>query len=316
MPAAWVAGAAAIGGSLISANASQSAAGQQTSAARDANINQQTNFNQTTQNLSPFLNAGQLSLQQLMQGMGIGPQAVGPTQGVDYSSNLVQNVDGKSFMSNDLQNDPYYRQAWDQIVKGQGGNSQVINPQTLEAQLKAQLQGGQSGPAYGSLNKPFSLQDFQASPAYNFNLDQGTQAINKAAAARGNFYAPSTLQDISKFSQGLASNEYQNAFSNYNTSLNNIYSRLSNLSGSGQNAAVQQGGFAAQAANQMGANTIGAGNAAAAGTVGSANAVNSGIGNAYNAYLMNQILGQNQKGTYGADPNFSGDAAASMAASG
>jgi len=142
--------------------------------------------------------------------------------------------------------------------------------------------------------KPFGMEDFQASPAYKFNLEQGQQAINKGAAARGQFYNPATLQDLAKYSQGLASNEFQNAFSNYNTGLNNIWSRLYGLSGTGQNAAAQTGGFGAQATGQMGADITGAANAGAAGTVGMANAITGALGQGTNAYLMNKILQQNQ----------------------
>jgi len=142
--------------------------------------------------------------------------------------------------------------------------------------------------------KPFGMEDFQASPAYQFNLEQGQKAINKGAAARGTFYNPATLQDLAKYSQGLASNEFQNAFSNYNTNLNNIWNRLYGLSGTGQNAAAQTGGFGAGAANQISGDITGSANASAAGTVGIANAITGALGQGTNAYLMNQILQQNQ----------------------
>lgn len=144
------------------------------------------------------------------------------------------------------------------------------------------------------LIKPFGLDDFQASPAYNFNLQQGQQAIDKAANARGNFYAPQTLQDISKFSQGLASNEFQNAFSNYNTNQQNVWNRLYGLSNLGQASAAGTAQAGGNAANQIGAATIGAGNNQAAGTIGVGNALTGGLQNGYNAYMWNQILQQQQ----------------------
>jgi hypothetical protein len=103
----------------------------------------------------------------------------------------------------------------------------------------------------------FGVKDFEESPAYQFNLQQGQKAIEKAAAARKTFYAPQTLQDIGRFSQGLASNEFQNAFNNYNTNMNNVWNRLYSLSGSGQNAGAQLGAFGANAANAMGDNITG-----------------------------------------------------------
>jgi hypothetical protein len=155
---------------------------------------------------------------------------------------------------------------------------------------------GQRTTSGGDLNQPFTLDKFQQSPAYQFNLEQGQQAINKGAAARGGFYQPGTLQDIAKFSQGLASNEFQNAFSNYNTNQNNIWNRLYGLSGSGQNAAANLGGFAGTAAGNIGNSITGGANAQAAGQVGQANALTGALGQGYNAYMMQQLLGRNQQG--------------------
>ncbi len=154
------------------------------------------------------------------------------------------------------------------------------------------------GGGYGSLAQPFDLSKFQQSPAYQFNLEQGQQAINKGANARGNYYAPQTLQDLGKFSQGMASNEFQNAYQNYNQNQANVWNRLYGVSGSGQNAAANMGGFATATGGQIGQNIIGAGNAQAAGQIGVGNAITGGLNNAYNAYLTQQILGQNQSSNF------------------
>ncbi len=155
------------------------------------------------------------------------------------------------------------------------------------------LSGDPNSGNFGQLTHQFGLSDFQQSPAYQFNLEQGKAAIDKASASRGKFYNPSTLQDIAKYSQGLASNEYQNAFSNYNTNMGNIYNRLSGISGAGQNAAANLGGFSGTLAGQLGSNITGAGNAQAAGQVGVGNAITGGIANYQNAQLMQQMLAQN-----------------------
>lgn len=149
------------------------------------------------------------------------------------------------------------------------------------------------------LTTPFGMQQFQESPAYQFNLQQGKQAIDKAAAARSGYYQPATLQDISRFSQGLASNEFQNAFNNYWTNQGNQFNMLNTLSGQGQNAAAQTGAFGANAAGQIGQNMMGGANAQAAGLVGGANAITGGLSSVYNNYLMNQILSRNQGSMFG-----------------
>lgn len=55
---------------------------------------------------------------------------------------------------------------------------------------------------------PFS--GFQADPGYQFRQEQGEQAINRAAAARGGRLSGRTLKELGRFNQGLASQEYQN----------------------------------------------------------------------------------------------------------
>jgi hypothetical protein len=180
----------------------------------------------------------------------------------------------------DLQQQMYQQTRSDLAPWMQGG-------QVALSQLQSQLP---------QFTQPFGMQQFQESPAYQFNLEQGQQAINKGAAARGGFYQPGTLQDIARFSQGLASNEFQNAFGNYNTNLNNIWNRLSGLSGSGQNAAAGLGGFATQTGANIGNAITGGANAQAAGQVGQANALTGALGQGYNAYMMQQLLGRNQQG--------------------
>lgn len=145
--------------------------------------------------------------------------------------------------------------------------------------------------------KAFGLSDFQASPAYQFNLQQGQQAIDKSANARGNFYAPQTLQDISKFSQGTASNEFNNAYNMYGQNQQNVWNRLYALSGTGQSAANQTGTFGAAAANNQGNFALTGAGASAAGSMALGGNINQGIGNAYNQYLYNQMLQENP--TYG-----------------
>lgn len=262
MPFAIAAVAAAVigaGSSMYSANEAENA---QHDAAQKASEGQMGMFNRTQANLQPWLTSG-----------GNARDALDVYAGQPMSLEAIRSklaLSGKYPMG-----DP-----------------------TIDVDAKRIFDQQQNDPNYGKLLKPFGMEDFKASPAYQFNLEQGQQAINKASAARGKFYAPATLQDVSKFSQGLASNEFQNAYNNYNTNMGNIWNRLYSLSGQGQNAAANLGGFGTTVASQVGQNQIGAGNAAAASQIAGGNAVNNSIGSAYNAYLTNQILASNQGSTY------------------
>lgn len=126
---------------------------------------------------------------------------------------------------------------------------------------------------------------FTSSPGYQFMMNQGTNAVQNSAAARGGVNSGNTLKSLTQYGQGLANQTYQQYLGN-----------IQGLVGMGQNAAAMQGGFAQNFGAQAGANMIGAGNALAAGQVGSANAINAGIGGVGQAgmnyalmdYLRNQ----------------------------
>lgn len=53
-----------------------------------------------------------------------------------------------------------------------------------------------------------ALQAFQTGPGYQFAMDQGTQAANRAASAGGMLTSGNTLMALTRFGQGLANQEY------------------------------------------------------------------------------------------------------------
>lgn len=130
---------------------------------------------------------------------------------------------------------------------------------------------------------------FQESPQYQFNLEQGEQAINRSAAGRNNAMNPATTKALMKYGSGLASGEYQNWLSNYYTNLN----QYANLSGQGLNASAQQplySGNAQIAAGQMTGNAnIGLVNSAS--NLASSIVDNSTAQNYLNALLGNRSTG-------------------------
>lgn len=55
---------------------------------------------------------------------------------------------------------------------------------------------------------------FQTSPGYQFQMDQGQQALMRSAAARGELQSGETGLDTMRFSQGLADQEFGNWLAN------------------------------------------------------------------------------------------------------
>ena len=103
---------------------------------------------------------------------------------------------------------------------------------------------------------------FQAGPGYQFAMDQGQQALERSAAARGSLQSGQTGIDTMKFGQGLANQEYGNWLSNLsgynNLALSGAQGQagtLGALAGLSTNAAGQRVGVATDINNGlMGAN--------------------------------------------------------------
>jgi hypothetical protein len=157
------------------------------------------------------------------------------------------------------------------------------------------------GPDNGSLMRDFSMADFQNDPGYQFRLDQGQQALERSAAARGGLLSGAALKDTARFSQGLASQDYQAAFDRFQSNRTNKLNPLLSLAGAAQTASGALGSAGQNYANGAGAalgnygatvgqNLAGAGNARASGYVGTANAIGNGLSQAYNGYQQNQLF--------------------------
>ncbi|NJM09341.1 MAG: tail fiber domain-containing protein [Bdellovibrionaceae bacterium] len=111
--------------------------------------------------------------------------------------------------------------------------------------------------------RDFSMSDYQQDPGFQFRMSEGMKAIQGSAAAKGSLNSGATLKGLMRYGQGVASEEYQNAYNRFNTNQTNRFNRLSTLAGTGQTATNQ-----VQAANQnyggtMNENLLGMGNAEA-----------------------------------------------------
>ena len=164
---------------------------------------------------------------------------------------------------------------------------------------------------------PYDAQQVASSPEYQFALQQGTDAVQQSQAAKGLLNSGSTLKNLMSFGQGLATQQYQNAYNNalntFQTNRNNTLQSVGLLTNIGQGAtnalagqnlslaqlfgnntlsAAQYGGNAGlQGAQIAGSALTGGANAGAAGVMGGANAWSnalSGMGNTIS-----------QLGTYG-----------------
>jgi hypothetical protein len=194
-------------------------------------------------------------------------------------------------------------------------------------QAEGELSGLTSTPGQGLLT-PWN-QTFQAptaaqaaqTPGYQFQLQQGENALQNSAAASGGLLTGGNEAALDQYSQGLASQNYQQVYNNqlqqyqqgYNQFENNQaneYNRLAGLSGAGQTAATNLGQLGQQSANtaanidlttgaQQGQDIQNAGAATASGYAGASNALAGGANNISQLALLQSLLGGGSSGGSG-----------------
>ena len=173
------------------------------------------------------------------------------------------------------------------------------------------LAGDPATAGYGSELGEFN-EDISQNPAYQFRLREGTNALMNAYAGRGGTQSGNAQRGITEYAQGLASQEYQNAFNRYYQQranrLNNLFgiigggtaasSQLGSAIGqSGQNAIGAFGNQAANNQNALGAYGQGqtnaltdAANARSSSYVGVGNAINTGVQSGLNYQMQKSYL--------------------------
>lgn len=154
---------------------------------------------------------------------------------------------------------------------------------------------------WGQTFKAPTAAEAEQTPGYQFQLQQGLNAMQNSAAGRGGLLSGRTLADLNNYAQGTASTNYQNAFNNaltqyqssYNTFLNNqnnTYNRLMGLSGQGLQAAGGAGslisGIGGDIASLMGQQ----GAAQAQGTMAMGQGLSGALGNIGGMFTMQGLM--------------------------
>jgi len=114
-------------------------------------------------------------------------------------------------------------------------------------------------------------------PGYQFQMQQGTQAIDRSAASQGLLNSGATGKALQQYGQGLGSNYF-----------GQYLNQLQFLSNQGENAAAQTGQFAQQTGAGVAGSQIYGGNAAAAGAIGTGNSITNGINQGVGLYGLYQ----------------------------
>lgn len=133
-------------------------------------------------------------------------------------------------------------------------------------------------------------------PGYQFRLQQGQQALERSAAAKGGLLTGGTAKALERYAQGTASQEYANAYARALTEYGlgrqntaDAYNRLMGVSQLGLGATGAQNYATAQGAAAQASGIMGAGNAWSGGLQGA-------TGSLGNYLLLSSLLGNKGSG--------------------
>jgi hypothetical protein len=216
------------------------------------------------------------------------------------------------------------RQAGIEAREGYGPYTEFGEAGTGEVSRLLGLGGDPESEGYGSLMEGFgqefaapTREQMEAEPGFQFRLQQGIDALQNSAAARGGLLTGATAEALSRYGQDYASGEYQNvynralgeyqqAYNMYQQNQANQYGRLMGASGVGQQATRDVGNILTGTARGVGTAGQQAGLARASGYGGAAGAWQGGLrgitGDIMNLGYLSQLGRGRRQGGYPEHP--------------
>jgi len=143
----------------------------------------------------------------------------------------------------------------------------------------------------------FGAGDLVLDPGYEYRLAESQKAEDRIASRNRNLFGSAALANAQRNRQGMAAQEFGNAYNRaltgYNANVarsNTGYNRLAAMAGLGQTAGTQIGTAGQNYATNVGNLTNQAGQAIGAGQIGAGNTYNNAIQAALQGYQNNQMM--------------------------
>jgi len=165
--------------------------------------------------------------------------------------------------------------------------------------------GDTTSPLFGKYTQDFTMPDFTTDPGYQFRLEQGMNALNRSAAARGMGMSGANIKGATEYGQNLGSQEYQNAYNrafnafqtNRAAQLDPLFKLYSGGQASAAGSAAQAGALGQNLGQTytglgqgLGQAAVAGGNAQASGYINQANAVTNALNQGMSSYTTNNYL--------------------------
>lgn len=255
--------------------ANSKAAEQAAAAAAQARADIEAGVKTARGDIQPYATVGGNALNNLAMQMGLGganeqaPKTgrVGKAKDPLWDS-LLRKYNPKNNGLDVFSKTPAYAEAQKEYTATKQAEAQA-NPQYGALAQNYGMEQYKQDPGYTPMVN--SLADLQATPGYQFQLEQGLQSLGNSAAAKGSLLSGRQLKDVNNYAQGQAStgyqaaweraqNAYQNAFARDTSNKSNMFNRLQSMANSGQTAATNQGGYSMTGAANLAGIASDAGN--------------------------------------------------------
>jgi hypothetical protein len=278
-----------IGSALMGSSSAKKAANAQTAAAAEQTAVQREIYDDQKALYEPYRAAGTNALDAMLYEMGLGPA---PTVG--GTAPQITTITGA----------PVAQQPGNRLGNGSFGQRERENGPVPMAQARARAQAqaqAQAQPVtrYGVGDQTFDSMDaaqayananrsggtpyqgYTQSPGYQFQFNEGINAIDRSASNAGGLFSGETMKSALGYGQGLAAQDY-----------GTYYNRLSGLASNGMNAVGGQAAAGQNYATGTSNALANRGNAQAAGATGVGNALQAGLGNGIGIWQYQQGLTQ------------------------
>lgn len=287
---------ASVAGSVISGAIRGDAAGQAAQAQQEgtnsAIAEQRRQFDLTRSDQAPWRNTGSDAINRIGVLLGLGG-------GSGTNSSSYRNAYDRIYGQKDAEHRARYGVGLDQADVSSPYGQDYMASIARAAQAEAANAPSESDPAFGSLNKKFTVGDFWNDPvtqlSHDFGLSEGTKGLNRMAGARGMLNSGSQLKALTRFGTDYTGGQAAASSGRFYGDQDRIFNRLAGVSGVGQTAANQTAAAGSNMANNVAGLYSAQGNARGAAAIAQGNAYGNALDNIGSMYsnqsVLNRILG-------------------------
>ena len=172
---------------------------------------------------------------------------------------------------------------WEQYQQTREDNAPALEARNKSLAALRSMLGIDGGAARGAP----TAGEVMSEPGYAFGLQQGQQALDRQAAARGMRNSGAALMAAQRYGNDYATTKYNEAFNRSQTGEMNRYNQLAGVAGLGQAGASQVASSGSQYATSAGNALMGAANAQGAAGIAQADTWGN-VGNQLAGWWSNQ----------------------------